>query len=1212
MKERKRVAPAAKNMSSYILRRILSFILVIALSGNLVFAQQKAYDITVTKATIETVFKMIEQKGEYTISFNAADINKQGLVSFSVTQGSVRAVLDKCLANTNLTYEFRGTAIIIKEKSVPQTVLTGQVKDEFGDPMIGVTLVMKGTQLGAATDANGNYSLRVPNKKGGVIVASFVGFKTKEVAYTGQKVLNINMAEDTKMVEDVVITGYQSINKNALTSSIATITNKELEKLGTLSIDQMLEGKATGLMVTNLNSTPGAAAKVRVRSGGTFTGSREPLWVIDGVIYEDPVPLSADQINSFDNVNIIGNALTGINPQDIETINVLKDASATAIYGTRAANGVIVISTKRGTKGSCSLNYSGSTSFVDRPRYSDFELMNSKERIDVSREIREKNLGYPSNKFSGVGYEGALQEYLSHQINFGEFQARVSQMEVANVDWFKALYRTAINQTHSVNASGGADNIRYYFSVGYDNQKGAEKNVGLNRVTGRSNVDLDIKKNLLISFGASGSVQEAKYNHSSVKIFNEAYYNSRTMPYQKENGELYYVQKEIATNNGTTIYGNRNILHEMNNSERNVKNQEFNLNAKIKWDIMKGLKFQGFASYRSTNNMQDEWIQENTFYVSRLRTYEDLSDKDPVQISKYGTVPFGGLYSAGSVYSRSFMGRAELNANKSIANHHFFTLNLGYEAQSRSSEGSSGWTAPGYNHSQGRGFITLPDIYIDTNTGEVKNFAYASMIKWLTNQGSNIYPNITDETKNSLSAYLIFNYSFKNRYVANFNMRSDGSNAFGQYERYKFKPTWSVSGRWNVHQEKFLKNKVKAMDELALKVSYGFRGTVPSATPYMVINKYGYDAGYGENTTTISSYPNAGLSWEKSGTLNMGLSHSWFEGRLSGSFDFAYTKGTDLLLSRPVSLVNGQGAELYNGGSKVDYSYEMSLRGVLIKTKTFGWSVSGNVTHTKENVLAGYTNDGKTLSVANYLSGSIYLTGFPVDAFYSYQFGGLNEKGEPTIKGLDSKAGTVGEYFKDVLTYSGSRTPKLYGGFSTEFTYKNFSLRTNFSYKFGQSVRLLALYEGKQNMPMPDENMNAIFNNRWREPGDEAFTDIPGLSNATLGVIESTTTSAGTINVPYKQIYESGSNNLWKMYDKSDARVVKGDHIRWQSLTLGYNFPERMLKQIGIQRLRFNLQASNLGYIAFDKKLKGQDPEQVAGIGLPTLPAYTFGINIAF
>lgn len=1182
-----------------------------------VLSQEMKVSVNLHETELTTVLEELSRQSQCDFFYNYALIATKGKVSVKADDRELKFVLDELLPGLELTYSFDGNVVVIREKgevkNSPQKPIhiKGVVVDEGNFPLPGVTVKLKNSALGRATDNNGKFSLTIPASiKDITLVFSFIGMDTQEVKYTGQDSIRVVLKETPLQVEEVVVTGYQTIDKRELTSSAEVIDAKELEKMNVLTVDQMLEGKAPGLMVTNLSATPGAASKIRVRASGTFTGSREPLWVVDGIPYEDPVPLSADEINSFDQVNLIGNALTGLNPQDIASITILKDASATAIYGTRAANGVIVVTTKRGTKGRASVSYNGSFGVMDRPHHSDFNMMNSKERVDVSREIYAKNLAYPSNIIdTQIGYEGALRQYLLGSMSFSQFQNEVSALEMRNEDWFGKLYRPSFTMSHSLNVSGGTDRTRFYFSVGYNQNDGTEKGVTLNRITARSNLDVDVRENVKFQLGMSGSVQEAKYNHSSINTFDEAYYMNRAVPFYDESGNYYYMNKLITTYNGTQITGRYHIKNEMDNSEKRIDNKDFNINASLNWDIVRGIKFSGTASYRSTTNSNEEWITENTFYVANMRKYDVIEDKIDELVNKQSTVPFGGLYSTGYTYQRSYMLKLQLNLNKVLWENHAFNLNLGYEINSVKYGGATGMTAPGYNHTQGRSFITLPSISMNAD-GTIREFNYNNMIKWLTGDGGmNIYPSITDRLSNKLSYYMIFNYSYDNRYVLNFNMRSDGSNTFGQYERYKFRPTWSVSARWNIHSEHFMPQG-GVIEELAVRMSYGFRGTSPSALPYMVISNYQYNSNLEETASKLASFPNANLTWERTSTVNVGLNHSWFSGRLSGSFDFAYSKGVDLLLSRPVSLVNGQATQLYNGGSKEDYSYEMSLRGIAVKTKDFGWSINANITHTKETILAGQEQESSSLSIDNYLGGSIYLTGFPVDAFYSFQFGGLDEKGLPTIKNLTNQSNSIYEYFNDVLTYSGRRTPTVYGGFGTEFRYKNFTLGANFSYKFGQKVRRLALYSSssEKNMPMPYRNMSAEFNNRWRQPGDEEHCVIPGLSNESLGV---GTSDSFDVKVPYSAIIPSG-NSLWHMYDKSDIRVVKGDFIRWQSLTLGYNLPKDFLNKIGLSSCRLSAQVSNLGVLVFDKKLKGQDPEQVQSVGMPSLPSYNFSLNISF
>lgn len=1164
-------------------------------------------------AALRTIGKTTSKK----VIFSADDV-KGCYVTASIKTQKLADVMTTVLKGHPLKFEIKGNFISVskvqnnKGGKQGKRFVYGKVTDENNEPLIGVNVSCKNHQIFSITDLDGNYSLSIPDNSQ-TLNFSYVGMLGVELIVRSGKdnqyLETVKMKENSEVIQEVVVTGYQVLDKRSLTSAISTISAEELSATPALTVDQMLEGKTAGLMITNLSSTPGSAAKVKIRSGGTFTGSRSPLWVVDGIIYEDPVPLSADDINSFDSVNLIGNALTGINPQDIESINVLKDASATAIYGTRAANGVIVVTTKRGKKGDATVSYSGGVSLVEKPSYKHFNLMNSLQRVDVSREIAEKNLGYPEDIFTWVGYEKVLRDYRLGLIDYSEFQQQVGEVETMNTDWFNELYRPAITTNHSVNLSGGSDNVRYYFSVGYNNDQGTEKGVGLNRITARSNVDIKLSKNLKVAVNMSSSVQEAEYNHSSINLFNESYYTSRTVPFRNpDDASLFYIETKLREGNGVINTVRYNPLNEMDNSARNIDNKDFNINAQINWTIMKDLKLTGLASYRNTTNLQEEWIAEKTRFIANLRTYDEVDDMIDDWVKRYATVPFGGIYSGGMMSQRSMRGQLQLNYSKIIAEKHVFNLNLGYEANSSKYKGANGWNAPGYNHEQGRSFIQLPRINVTASTGDLANYGYVNMIKWVTGQdGQNIYPKITDRLSNQLSMFGIFNYAFDNRYIMNFNIRSDGSNQFGQYERYKFKPTWSVSTRWNLQNEHFW-NRTGTVEELALRLSYGFRGNTPSTTPYMIIRDYMYDSSFNENLASMTSFPNSNLTWEKTSTLNAGLNFSMFSGRLNGSVDFAYSHGTDLLLSRPVSLVNGQKTQMYNGGEKKDYSYELTLSGTLIKGKNWGWRISGNASMATEKILAGYEVENSAININNYLGGSIYLTGFPSDAFYSYQFDGLDEKGLPKFKNLENRSDNLTDLLSEVLTYSGRRTPKIYGGFNTEVSYKRLILRASFSYKAGHHTRMLPLYNGQQNMPMPHENMSSEFLDRWRKPGDELWATVPGLSNETLSI---TTTGSGYYNIQSSYLVPSGANG-YKLYDLSDARVARADHIRWQSLSLSYNVPDPFLQKFGINSMQVSGQVSNLGVWAFDKKLKGQDPEQVRGVGLPSLPSYSINLRFSF
>jgi len=1104
-----------------------------------------------------------------------------------------------------------------------KNTVSGVVIDKDGNPVAGASVVVKGTKIGLNADADGQFSIAV--SKGQTIVVSMIGFITKEIVYDNQSSLKVKLEDDTYTLNDVVVTGYTTINKRMLTSSATTLQREDLELLGTLSIDQMLEGKVSGLQITTSSMTPGAAAKVRVRGSGSFVGSREPLWVIDGIPYENPVDLDASEINSLDNINLIGNAITGLNPNDIETINVLKDASATAIYGSKAANGVIVITTKRGKEGAKPvLTYQGIASVVSAPTYSDFDTMNSLERVDVSREMYNRSMSFWSNgAMQPVGYEGALQTYWKTG-DFQAFQNSVSQMETLNYDYIKEYYRPALQQSHSVSISGGSKTARYYASLAYDKQPGNEIGTQLERLTSRANIDVDIRSNMLLSFNLEGYSQDAHYNlfGTGTTAFNEAYYANRSISPYLENGDYLFYQKKVGyydypaemalnvmTGSQTSsfysnqyseyVYGNYSALNERDVNNYQVKNKGFAFQTTFQWDITKDLRWTTRLSYRNTTTDQVKTYGPSSWVMTVLRgdDLEDISKRSEGYINAYSVVPTGGLYEGSYNESVSKLIRNQLNYTKSVGKH-IFNVNLTQEAQSVAYTGANGWQAGGYNKDQGHYFNKLSAYSPSYNSSSLYWVLNPAGYLALTSRSPyySVYPTIKDQTTNTLSWIGVFTYSYADKYILNFNIRNDGSNAFGQYEKNKFRPSWSVSGRWNIHEEDFMLDKTW-VNELALRSSFGYRGTRPGASPYMILTDYYQDSDYTPfYISSLYSLGNSNLRWEKSMTYDFGMNASFFENRLSAEFDFSYTNATDLLLTRPVSLVNGTATELYNGGEKDDFTYEFSFRGVPVKTKDFTWSIGGNISFINEKVIKG--SDSNNITISDYLNGTVIAEGSPVDAFYSYKFTGLDNQGAPTFDGL--KGSYTSEYKKllNGMVYSGNRLPLIYGGLSTDLRYKRLTLNVNTTFKADYAVRLLQLYGDGVSMPRSYENLSDVFNNRWRNPGDELKTNIPRL-NATATAI----TDAGI----EESSVTTGHTTLESLYDYSNIRTAKGDHIRIKSITLSYRVPDFM----GIQNMVVRAQVQNAGVFCFDKNLRGMDPDQVRNVGLPALPYYTLSVNFS-
>lgn len=1102
--------------------------------------------------------------------------------------------------------------------SLPVEMLTGKVLDDKGEPLLGAKVTIKmnsGTESHTTTDIEGNFSFAATGNEER-IYCSYVGYEeSQQYVKAGKRNYTFRLRVDASMLDEVVVTGYNTIDKRKLTSAITSITSKDLDMKGALNVGQMLEGKIPGLMTITTSATPGASPSMRMRGTTTFTGSREPLWVIDGIIYENPVPLSADDINSLDNINLIGNAITGLNPQDIARIDVLKDASATAIYGTRAANGVIVVTTKTGEAGKTHINYSFNGQFQRRPHYSDFELMTSKQRIDVSREIMERGL-YFQTMPERYGYEGAMMDYWDKKITFGEFQQQVSQMEMNNTDWFGELYRNSFSQTHNVSLSGGTSSTKYYTSLGYDNDAGAERGTDLRRFTARMNLTSHITNHLSVDLRMSGSYQDADYNNGMYSAFDEAYYTNRIFPARNADGSYAYIQNLITEDQTThkKVYGKYNILNELDNSAQKVKNKSINLTGNLNWNVMKGLRYTTTVGLTTTSNFTESTVGERTFYCAQMRGFDYGATPPRTDSYEQSRLLEGGVWSNSTTSQLAITWRNQLNYNFDVNNRHFFNFDLGHEMTSTQYRGQASGLIPGYMAEQGESFVN----YWAGSYEDSKKY-YWYLRQWFMGSGdvkATSFPTITDKKNNTLSFYMTATYSLKNYFSLNFNIRNDGSNQFGQYESAKFNPVWSVSGRTNLHEYGIM-NDIDWLNTLAIRASYGYRGSVPSATPYLIISTPKTNSTTGELSAQIKDYPNANLKWEKTSTWNAGIDASFVKNRINLGVDFYYSRSTDLISNHSVSLINGTTALYYNNGIATNTGIEFSLSTTNIKTKDFQWRTSLNYSFNKNTVEQGIVGDNM---YGDYISGSVVLDGSSVDGFYSYQFAGLDEYGLPRFKNLTNLPGGMSrdQVLQTVMTYSGTRTPKSYGSFSTEVRWKNLMFRAQFTYKLGYKQRLLALYQdGNPALPQAKNNMNSAFVDRWRKPGDELKTNIPGLSNVSLDIPNGTEVITDANRYHYtmvdnKYLHYVGPMTYsgWYMYNNSDARVVSCDHIRFHALTIGYDLPQSWLSKVGIADCRIDFQAQNLAVWTFDKKLRGQDPDQVASIGLPVLPTFNFGIQL--
>ncbi len=521
------------------------------------------------ESVLDAIQKINRQSGN-SISYKKEELEKESKrVTVNLKDAKVLAAVETVLKETRLVAIVHGDVILIVPRqmntgTVKSITLKGFVTDQNKDPMPGVTVKLVGVSLGTATNARGYFSKELPIQQG-TLEFTFVGFKNKRVAFSEKTdTLRVVLEEDVKAIEEVVVTGYQAIKEKAMAGSYSKVKAEELVMTGNETIESMLQGKVPGMVVINQSGLTGTRQKVRVRGTSTLVGNAEPVWVVDGIIQEDNLPFETSELGAIGDSNLdmmkdfIGGAVSWLNPNDIEDITVLKDASATAIYGVKAANGVILITTKRGERGSMSVNYSGSFSTSQKMNYKRQDVMNSKERVDLSREAFSRGARVGKET---VGYSALAYAYLERKISWEEFNTGVKKLEATNTDWFDILYRTPFSQSHSLSFSGGNDDATYRASFGYSNVKNTAKGNEQETYTGSLNTSFIFWKKLTVTAGLSGSHVKTQAFAAGVDPFNYAINTSRVIGCFDEEGELFYYTKGKYKYNIIKPVGGINLVH---------------------------------------------------------------------------------------------------------------------------------------------------------------------------------------------------------------------------------------------------------------------------------------------------------------------------------------------------------------------------------------------------------------------------------------------------------------------------------------------------------------------------------------------------------------------------------------------------------------------------------------------------------------------------
>lgn len=1082
--------------------------------------------------------------------------------------------------------------------------ITGQVLEAAtGQPLPGATVFIdpeapeakEYNPAGTVADVNGHFELVLPASIKYVVV-SFIGYEALRVDVSGKTEYTFRLKEELKQLDEVVVTGYQKIEKRKVTSAITTVKADDIKSIGVPTIDQMLEGQVAGLMATPTNGAPGAPAKMRIRSTVSLSGSTDPLWVLDGMILEgNDIPADFGDKDNID--ELYNTSIGGINPADIEDITILKDAAATAIYGARAANGVIVVTTKKGRQGKMRVNVSGGVFYTLKPDLDKLNLMNASEKVDFELGLASRSdlnyrseYGSVSRILSKYNQLDALRENGFGGIS-ADAQTDINALRNINTDWGDVIYQNAVNQQYNLSISGGSDRATYYFSGGYYNEQGTTRKTGFERYNMTMKTDFSLLDNMKV--GVSLFLTDSKkksYLTDADAFINPSRYSRNANPYLKltdENGDYVY-DPDIEG------YSDRhldfNYLEEMSNTNYTSKNRSVKPLFSVDYNVASWLKLTTQFSMQLDHSATEKAAHENTYYVRKYREKTRLND---------GTyfMPDGGIIQNFTKDMTQYQWKLQGEFNKTFAEQHEVNYMAGIEMRSNK-----------ITDIMTRGFG------YDPNSLTTKPLVFPEGNSNINNSDFKQYSKAFEENR-FLSLYMTGSYTYGHRYTFFGSLRYDGSNMFGVERKYKYLPLWSVSGAWNINREEFLSD-ADWLSELKLRASYGVQGNVDKDTSPLVVGEWTNTEvlpGNNESSITVNSLPNKYLRWERTKNWNGGLDVGVLGNRISLSLDVYRRVSDDLIGMRSLPGENGTTYANMNWAKLTNKGFELSLSTVNVKTKDFRWAMDFNIAHNKSEV---------NRMIVNNNSYQPSLEGYSVGALFSLKTAGLDENGMQMFYnkqgekvslydfyGLEYgymmgglipflKSRLTTDEYRDLFTYEGTSEPKFTGGWINRFYYKHFDLTVSASFILDQTVQETPFYDQVQTSP--GQNYSKRMADVWSPD------NTSGKYARLIGP-----TTEGEDNWGYQWLGNTGMDPA-RSFRNYDFWFKKMSYMRINSIRLGYTIPADALKRIGLAAARISFEARNP--FVFGSSYKGYfDPETYGNIySQPLAKTFSCGIDLTF
>lgn len=1088
-------------------------------------------------------------------------------------------------------------ALLFGATAGAQTLFSGRVVDSDGLGVIGAGVVCSGRpDRGTVCDEDGSFRLEVPK---GISKVEISALGMQSVVYdlenSAVKDALIVLEYESTMLDQVVVTGYAQTTVKRITGSVGILSSDSFKDKPLASVSSLMQGEVAGVQVQAVSGQPGTQSRIRIRGTNNLSGSSNPLWVVDGVPLQNESPnLSSEEMaaGAFDNIFISG--IGGINPNDIESITILKDAAAAAIYGSRAANGVIVVTTKRGSEGRLKLSYSNNFTWSFRPQRN-LELMDSREKIAWEQELWDE---FAADRYAAaqsdntviypvVGIVGQVRAGCGQFAGWDKARqdAYLQELASSTTDWYGELFRNAFSHNHHLSLSGGSDKAAYYISLGYNDDNGMLINNRYQRYNVNSSLTLTPARWIKLDIGNDFSRQSSKSPDSYVDAFKYAYFAN---PYEKVRNEdgswaadnTYF---SLGYYNGRGVeevmpLDGFNILKELELNSTTTVNVSNTLRAQADIRILEVLKFVGLLSWSYSDNSTDKIVDASTYTAFRDRLgYDDKS-----QTKLYGSI----TQNRGK--RSSYVARGHFAWNQSFDRH---TLNVIAGAELRGSDSNTVYSKR-YNYNPITGTSSMPSISGPTDEW-VKEVERLSGEYFTRSRYASFYASA--------------DYFLGKTIVLNASVRTDGSSNFGS-ER-QFNPTWSAGAAWHLGEEKWMQRQ-RVLSHATLRAAYGFTGDVNTSAPHYLVMQYAlqeyrYVNGKSYMMGSIPTAPNPDLGWEKTRDAKLGIDLGFLKDRLCLQAETYYRLSTDVVTSSRVASTSGYTYVYYNSADLMNSGVEFTLNGKIVRSRDWNVGASLNFAYNYNKVLS-YKPASSTITAKDR-----YVEGYPVGAIISGRYEGIDP-----VSGLynfrlrpDAEVLTPSDLNDpdNYRWYLGTTIAPFTGGFNVSASWKLLRLSVSGVYSFGNKV-----YEM---IDSPASYLNARHDGVSTESVQSQYSDL--YSNH-LNVRRDRTSrwtesnSSGTL---YPRIYDCyGTRYNFAQTNPMDWNIVNAiylkdvSYLRIKSIVLSCELPQAWLEKIRMEKICFNLSLNNMITIS---SYDGMDPE-VPGATYPTTRSVSLGVSLGF